>query len=162
MPPAPPPHPAPPWRPRAAGEGWVDLHATAVAHGGRALVLGGASGSGKSATALELMAFGAGLIADDAVRLVAQHGGLIATAPPGALPAIEGRGLGLLPAALDGPAAVAALVDLGRVDEDRLPERRTLTLLGHEVALLRKPAIGPVAAALLQYLRGTPGIAPAG
>jgi HPr kinase/phosphorylase len=41
------------------------LHATTVAIGGRGVLILGPSGSGKSGLALELMAMGAGLVADD-------------------------------------------------------------------------------------------------
>jgi len=44
-------------------------HATTVAVAGRGLMIEGPSGSGKSALALELMAFGAELVADDRTRV---------------------------------------------------------------------------------------------
>lgn len=45
------------------------LHASAVHHDGRALVIAGRSGAGKSTTAAALIARGAGLLADDIVRI---------------------------------------------------------------------------------------------
>jgi len=44
------------------------IHASCVAVDGKGLLITGASGSGKSALALQLMAFGAHLIADDRVK----------------------------------------------------------------------------------------------
>ena len=45
------------------------VHASCVARDGRAVLIRGASGSGKSGLALQLMALGAGLVADDRTRL---------------------------------------------------------------------------------------------
>ena len=63
------------------------LHASTVAFRGRGVVILGASGSGKSALALELMALGAGLVADDRTLVEVQDGALVASCPP----AISGR-----------------------------------------------------------------------
>jgi len=52
----------------------MQLHATAVAFDQKAVVITGPSGAGKSSLALQMMAFGADLVADDQVILTSnQH-----------------------------------------------------------------------------------------
>jgi serine kinase of HPr protein (carbohydrate metabolism regulator) len=131
------------------------LHAACVALDGRGLLILGASGSGKSALALQLMAFGCALVADDAVALSARDGGLFAACPPAIAGRIEARGIGILAAAASGEVRLAAAVDLDRTEPDRLPPDRSLDLLGHALPLiLNSPGLS-FAPAILQYLKGS-------
>ena len=57
------------------------VHASCVALDRRAVLLRGASGCGKSALALQLMALGATLVADDRVILRLRDGALAASCP---------------------------------------------------------------------------------
>ncbi|MFZ3585333.1 HPr kinase/phosphorylase [Loktanella sp. DJP18] len=88
------------------------VHATAVAIAGRGVLIRGRSGAGKSALALDLMAFGAVLIADDRVHLTRRGDRILATCPPVLSGLTEARGLGLLRAT---PADVTIL---SRPDRD--------------------------------------------
>ena len=128
------------------------MRATTVTLRGRALLLAGPSGAGKSSLALELMSLGAGLVADDVTELTDENG-LTARAPASLPEAIEARGLGILYADLVGPTAVFAAVDLTRCAAARMPQAQEISLLEHSIPLLHKPASGPVAAMLLQYLK---------
>ena len=128
------------------------LHASCVEWQGRALLIAGPSGSGKSSLALELMALGAGRVADDKTELWAADG-LWARAPATLPQAVEARGLGLLPAQLTPEARVAAALDLRCRSAARMPQPLEITLLGHVIPLLHSPASGPVAAMILQYLK---------
>ena len=128
-------------------------HASAVAVDGRALLLLGPSGSGKSALALDLMALGAGLIADDRVALTRREGAVIASAPPGLPPMIEARGIGLLNTALAPPAPLALALDLSEEESERLPPLRHITILGCGVPLLLRPTRGSLASGLIQLMR---------
>jgi len=126
---------------RSEGEGRgasLTVHATTVAHRGRALLIRGPAGAGKSALALELLARGAVLVADD--RTVLTRGGdTVRAAPPPALAGlIEARGLGLLRVPHAAHMPVAAVVDLGADETERLPPRRTTALLGRELVLYRR------------------------
>ena len=93
----------------------------------------GPSGSGKSALALQLIALGAELVADDLTRLERAGGRLCALAPPRLRGVIEARGVGLLRAPLCPRAELVLLVELDRTEPDRLPQDRATRLLGLEV-----------------------------
>lgn len=85
----------------------MQLHATTVAIEGRGLVILGPSGAGKSTLALELMATGAVLVADDRTDLARQGDALIASVPQALAGRIEARGIGILGAREYGPVPVA-------------------------------------------------------
>ncbi|WP_342351761.1 HPr kinase/phosphatase C-terminal domain-containing protein [Pseudooceanicola antarcticus] len=129
------------------------MHASCVALQGRAVLILGASGSGKSSLALELMSRGAALVADDRVILTREGSRLIARAPETLSGMIEARGVGLLGAAPAGPQPVQLVVDLDQTEENRLPPHRSTNLLGLSLTLLHNTDTAAFAAAILQYLR---------
>ena len=129
------------------------VHASSVAVDGKAVLVIGPSGSGKSALCLQLMALGATLVADDRTELISSESGLIARAPETIDGMIEARGVGLL-AAESCVARVALVVDLEQVETDRLPPHRTYNLLGQKAPLLHKVEAAHFPAAILQYLKG--------
>lgn len=103
-----------------------NIHATAVARHGHAVLLLGESGSGKSDLALRLMDRGWGLIADDRVDLEGRDGQLWAACPPAIAGQLEVRGLGLLRIRPHAPAAVALAITLEH--GQRMPAPATLVL----------------------------------
>ena len=114
------------------------VHATAVALAGRAVLLRGAPGSGKSDLALRLIEEGADLVADDQTCICARGGTLWATAPEPLKELMEVRGIGIvrLPALAEAP--VALVVDLvARPQVERLPEPEREVLLGIELPKIR-------------------------
>lgn len=127
------------------------MHATCVAFGDRGLLIIGPSGAGKSALALQLMALGAALVADDRV-LLTDAGGPVAMAPPGLPPLIEARGIGLLSAVLQPRARIGLVADLGQVETARLPPRRHTRLLTYTVEVVHGPVTGHFAAAIRHYM----------
>lgn len=129
------------------------LHASCVALEGRGLLITGASGRGKSALALQLMAYGAQLVADDRVLVQLLDGQLIARAPEPIRGLIEARCMGLLHAQIRSPVPVAALVDLEQAETDRLPRRQTASLLGQALPLVKRVDAPHFAPALMQFLR---------
>ncbi|MDO8883412.1 MAG: HPr kinase/phosphatase C-terminal domain-containing protein [Pseudotabrizicola sp.] len=114
----------------------LTLHATTVAFDGCAVLLTGASGRGKSSLALQLMAIGAQLVADDQTVLNLQSGQITASCPPPLAGLIEARGLGLLNAPYLPQARLCLVVDLDHTEADRLPDHRQITLLGQRLSLV--------------------------
>ncbi len=129
-------------------------HATAVALGLRGLLILGPSGAGKSGLALDLMALGAELVADDRVALTARAGKLFARAPETLAGLIEARGIGLLQSPFRPEAEITLAIDLGQAEPDRLPPQRHILVLGVTLPLVLKPAHGHLTSALLCYLKG--------
>jgi HPr kinase/phosphorylase len=130
------------------------VHASCVALAGKAVLITGPSGSGKSALALELIALGADLVADDRTTLERQGDEVLASAPAALSGLIEARGVGII--ALDCQCAVpvALVVDLLQRETARLPERHTRRLLDREVPCLHKVDAGYFSAAVHAYLKG--------
>ena len=120
---------------------------------GRGVLILGPSGAGKSGLALQLMALGARLVADDRTRLNPRAGRLIARAPSAIAGRIEARGLGILAADALQEAPVTLIVDPGQTETDRLPPERRLILLGCTVPLCHGSSSGHFPAAIVQYLR---------
>jgi serine kinase of HPr protein (carbohydrate metabolism regulator) len=113
------------------------IHATAVLVGPRAVLIQGASGSGKSRLALALMNAAqskalqfARLVADDRVHVEAHHGRLLVRPAAALAGLLEVRGLGIRRVAYESAAVVGLVVDLGAADAERLPVARTATVLG--------------------------------
>lgn len=103
--------------------GSVVVHASGVVIGGRALLIEGPPGSGKSSLTLALLDRGAGLIGDDAVSLTRDGDRVIAAPPPNIAGLIELRGVGIVTWPLAGAAALSLILTLGEAAPERLPER---------------------------------------
>jgi HPr kinase/phosphorylase len=127
------------------------LHATAVAIDGRALLLRGASGSGKSDLALRLIDAGARLVADDQSELYRQGDRVIVRAPAPIAGLLEVRGIGILRLDALSEAPVALIVDLVPAENlERLPARQTETILGLALPLIAVMPFDASAAAKLR------------
>lgn len=131
----------------AADRVTAHLHGTAVAAAGRALLILGPAGAGKSSLALEMMALGAGLIADDVVKVMRRDGALWACQPDGGAAeegaahrgVIEARGLGLIRVGAAAPAEIALVIDVASPEAERIPPRRVWRCCGGAAPLLRRP-----------------------
>ncbi len=124
----------------------VRIHATTVAIDGRAVLIQGPSGSGKSDLALRLIDRGALLVSDDYTELFRRGDTLVARAPATIAGRIEVRGVGIASLLATGETPVALIVRLDR-QPDRLPEARRRPLLDVEVpemALDPFPASAPI------------------
>lgn len=127
------------------------LHATTVAIGGRAVLLRGASGSGKSDLALRLIDAGARLVADDRSELRRDGGAVLVSAPATIAGLVEARGLGILRLDSLAVARLSLIVDLVAPEAiDRLPEKRSEAILGISLPLI---ALAPFEASAPAKLR---------
>ena len=129
------------------------LHATTVAAAGRGLLILGPSGAGKSSLALQMLALGAGLVADDRTIVRARDGRLWADCPPAIAGGIEARGIGLLRAPQVGLVPLAHAVDLGQTETERLPPPRQISVMGVELDLVLGSPTGHFPHALMLLLR---------
>lgn len=112
------------------------IHGTCVAVDGAAALFIGASGTGKSATALRMIALGARLIADDQVILKRKDDAIVATCPDGFAGMIEARGIGLLTVPHDPQARLKVIVDMEQTELHRLPPDRKNEILGLSVNIV--------------------------
>ena len=130
------------------------IHASSVEFNGRAVLILGPSGSGKSSLALELMSRGARLVSDDGTRVARRGSRIELSAPANVAEKIEARHFGILKAASVPKAELAVVVDLSRPEPERMPPRRTTNLLGAEFELVFGAGVPNLPAALIQYLKG--------
>lgn len=133
--------------------GIAPVHASCVAMNGRAVLIVGESGSGKSALALQLMALGGQLVADDGV-LLERDGEAVIARPHGNIAGrIEARGIGILDVPWLHAAEIDLVVDLDKVPSGRLPPDQSVTLAGVECPLISGKGIAGLAAVLAVKLR---------
>jgi serine kinase of HPr protein (carbohydrate metabolism regulator) len=122
----------------------VVVHASCVAIGGRAVLIAGASGSGKSDLAYRLIDRGAVLVSDDYTALRAEAGRLLARPPERIAGRIELRGVGILTLPFASDMVVALVVDLELAPE-RLAEPAGRSIGGVEIPSVGLSALEPSA-----------------
>jgi serine kinase of HPr protein (carbohydrate metabolism regulator) len=118
-----------------------NLHASSVALNGRAVLISGPSGSGKSDLALRLLDRGFMLVSDDRTIVRKQDGKVIASAPDTIKGKLEVRGIGIVDIDSVPNAPVALVVDLTSKVE-RLPDdSRERLILGTAIPLINVDAM---------------------
>ncbi|WP_300515951.1 serine kinase [Aliiroseovarius sp.] len=130
------------------------FHATTVAINGKGVLILGPSGSGKSGLALQLLALGAVLVADDRSRVICTDGRLIAHAPPRMAGVIEARNVGLIRVPHVKTAPLHLAVDMTREEPDRLPHPKSLTISGMALDLLWRVDAPHFPSAIWQLVNG--------
>ena len=127
------------------------LHASCVAIDGRAVLIEGRSGSGKSDLALRLIDRGARLVSDDYTVLIRERDRLLAQPPATIAGRIEVRGIGIVEMLHSERVPVALVVTLADQVE-RLPEERDVRKIAGialpEIALVAHEASAPIKVAL--------------
>ena len=118
-----------------------NLHASTVASDGRAVLIAGPSGSGKSDLALRLIDRGFTLVSDDRTILTKDGERIIASAPDTIRGKIEVRGIGIVDIQSTDNAPLALVVELTS-DVQRLPDdSRERLILGKGVPLINVNAM---------------------
>ena len=117
------------------------VHASTVASEGRAVLITGPSGSGKSDLTLRLLDRGFILVSDDQTIVKRQGDRLIALAPPSIAGKLEIRGIGIIEMETVSEVPVALIVELTS-EIQRLPDdSRERPLLGVPVPLISVDAM---------------------
>ena len=112
------------------------VHASTVALDGRAVLISGPSGSGKSDLALRMLDRGFALVSDDQTIVRREGDRLLATAPPNIAGKLEIRGLGIVDMERLDNVPVALIVELTS-DIQRLPDdSRERPILGVGLPLI--------------------------
>ena len=118
-----------------------NLHASCVAIDGRAVLISGPSGSGKSDLALRMLDRGFKLVSDDRTIVRKEGGKLISSSPEQIKGKLEVRGIGIVDIDHVPDVPVALVVDL-RSDIQRMPDdSQTRLILGIEVPLINVDAL---------------------
>lgn len=124
--------------PRLSSE---NLHASTVALDGRAVLICGPSGSGKSDLALRLLDRGFTLVSDDRTIVRKDGGKLIASAPETIKGKLEVRGVGIVEMETVSDIPLAMVVELTS-DIERLPDDdRERLIMGTGIPLIRVDAM---------------------
>ncbi len=117
------------------------FHASSVALDGRAVLISGPSGSGKSDLALRLLDRGFVLVSDDQTIIRRDGKRLIASAPPTIAGKLEIRGIGIVEMESAGDLPVALLIELTS-EIQRLPDdSRERPILGIALPLISVDAM---------------------
>ena len=113
-----------------------NLHASTVAINGRAVLICGPSGSGKSDLALTLLDRGFTLVSDDRTIVRKEGGTLIASAPPTIKGKLEVRGVGIVDMDQAQDIPLALVVELTS-DIQRMPDDgRERQIMGIAIPLI--------------------------
>lgn len=131
----------------------TNIHASCIAVDGKGLLILGDSGCGKSSLALELMAYGADLVSDDRVLLTVFDDRLVAQPPATITGMIEARGVGILNSSYLPHVYIDAVVNMQKTEPMRLPDKKTIEILGISIPCYYKVDSLSFSAAILQLLK---------
>ena len=100
---------------------------------GSGVLIVGRSGSGKSSLAINLLALGAKLVADDQCEIVNNNNRLCVSKPASLPKSIEIRGVGLVSVPIVNETSLDWVVNMDEVEKERMPTPRFTEIGGFRV-----------------------------
>ena len=113
--------------------GSLIMHATCVDVNGSGILIVGRSGSGKSSLAINLLALGSKLVADDQCELVRKDDGFRISKPASLPKSIEIRGVGLVSVPMVNETSLDWVVNMDEVEKERMPTPQFTEIGGFRV-----------------------------
>ena len=109
------------------------MHATCVDVNGSGVLIVGHSGSGKSSLAINLLALGSKLVADDRCELVKKNNGFRISKPASLPNSIEIRGIGLVSVPMVVETSLDWVVNMDEAEKERMPDLRFTEIDGYKI-----------------------------
>ena len=113
--------------------GSLIMHATCVDINGSGVLIVGRSGSGKSSLAINLLALGSTLVADDQCELVKKNNRFCVSKPASLPNSIEIRGVGLVSVPMVVETTLDWIVNMDELETERMPNLRFTEIDGYSV-----------------------------
>ena len=113
--------------------GSLVVHASCVDVNGSGVLIVGRSGSGKSSLAINLIALGSKLVADDQCELVRENNSFCISKPASLPKSIEIRGVGLVSVPVVKETSLDWVVNMDEVEKERMPNPRFTEIGGFRV-----------------------------
>ena len=109
------------------------MHATCVDINGSGVLIVGRSGSGKSSLAINLIALGSTLVADDQCEIVKKNNKLCVFKPTSLPSSIEIRGIGLVSVPMVVETSLDWVVNMDEAEKERMPDLRFTEIDGYKI-----------------------------
>ena len=109
------------------------MHATCVDFNGSGVLILGRSGSGKSSLAINLIALGSKLVADDQCELVKKNNSFRIFKPASLPNSIEIRGVGLVSVPMVVETSLDWVVNMDEAEKERMPDLRFTEIDGYKI-----------------------------
>ena len=100
---------------------------------GSGVLIVGSSGSGKSSLAINMLALGSKLVADDQCELVKKNNRFSVSKPASLPKSIEIRGIGLVSVPMVVETSLDWFVNLDEADKERMPDLRFTEIDGYKI-----------------------------
>ena len=100
---------------------------------GSGVLIVGSSGSGKSSLAINLLALGSKLVADDQCELVKKNNRLRVSKPASLPKSIEIRGIGLVSVPMVVETSLDWVVNMDEAEKKRMPDLRFTEIDGYKI-----------------------------
>ena len=113
--------------------GSLVVHASCVDVNGSGVLIVGRSGSGKSSLAINLIALGSKLVADDQCELVRKNNSFRISKPASLPKSIEIRGVGLVSVPMVNETSLDWVVNMDEVEKERMPTPQFTEIGGFRV-----------------------------